>query len=375
MVRVLTMVVVAVACWTSAGLADPRSVPAEFVKFVDPPGEADQFLRPSAVVVDRNFHEILVADPGHNRVVVFDRHGTYRFEFPGTGYFSTPVDVAVDSEGYLYVLGSTSAGRRLFRFDFDGLYLDEVTLPTSEGRAQYTSLAIDASDRLFLLDHGDPAIRVLDREGSLLGSIPLLRNLEPELRRDQVIGAIEVKDGQLFVPVSSLGTVLIHRPDGEFVRAIGHKGTVVGELNFPVAVALTDGDLVLVLDKHRFTVACFDLNGVFLGEFGGKGLSPGWFYYPSLLAVDEQQQVYVGQIFRSRVQVCRIPEFIRAAHLRGQLDEVESTARRGDLSKEGLSESTANSSSPARGGETPSQNDPSSIPDFASNVRDETTLH
>ena len=34
-------------------------------------------------------------------------------------------------------------------------------------------------------------------------------------------------------------------------------------------------------------------------------------YFPSLLAIDESDQVYVGQIMENRVQVCRIPDVIR----------------------------------------------------------------
>ena len=38
--------------------------------------------------------------------------------------------------------------------------------------------------------------------------------------------------------------------------------------------------------------------------------SPGWFYHPTLLEADADGLVYVGQIFRNKIQVCRIPDFI-----------------------------------------------------------------
>ena len=76
-----------------------------------------------------------------------------------------------------------------------------------------------------------------------------------------------------------------------------------------MSVAVTDG-LVMVLDKMRFNIVCFSHEGRFLGEFGGKGISPGWFYFPSLLVADGSDQVIVGQIFLNRVQICRIPRFI-----------------------------------------------------------------
>jgi hypothetical protein len=76
---------------------------------------------------------------------------------------------------------------------------------------------------------------------------------------------------------------------------------------------------ILVLDKHRFNVLCFNRWGKFLGEFGGRGTSPGWFYFPSLLGVDSSDQVYIGQVFLNRVQTCAIPEVIRPHSSRNAL--------------------------------------------------------
>jgi hypothetical protein len=99
---------------------------------------------------------------------------------------------------------------------------------------------------------------------------------------------------------------LTGRPD----RVIGQHGSTPGDLAFPVDVAVSRDGLVLVLDQARFNVVCYAPDGKFLGEFGGKGVSPGWFYRPSLLAIDRDDRVYIGQIFMNRLQVCRIPDFI-----------------------------------------------------------------
>ena len=66
---------------------------------------------------------------------------------------------------------------------------------------------------------------------------------------------------------------------------------------------------MLILDKNRFNVACFTREGRFLGEFGGKGFSPGWFFQPSLLAIPTPDQVVVGQIFQNKIQICTLPPF------------------------------------------------------------------
>ncbi len=305
---------------------DRLSVPAEFVTQLVPPGTSNHLRRPSAIFVDGKFGEVLVADPGNNRIVIFDRGGTYRYEFSGNGYFSVPVDLVVDSRGFIYVLGSTAQGRRVFRFDFDGMFQGEVPVkaPVTGQDPLITDIAIDATNTLFVLDEAGQQVSRHDLKGRLLGAFPLLEGMDPRLKREQTFGSIAIRADTVLVPVPTLGAVYLYAKDGEFVRAMGHKGTNVGELNFPTAVAVTGDDLVLVLDKHRYNVVCFDMSGRFHGEFGGMGARPGWFYHPTLLAVDDEHQVYVGQIFENRVQVCRIPDSITARYHRegvtGQTD-------------------------------------------------------
>jgi outer membrane protein assembly factor BamB len=261
---------------------------------------------------------VLIADPGHNRIVIFDGSGSYRFEFDGAERFSSPSDLAVDSDGYIFVVGSTARGRQLFRFDFDGTFVEEVALeraPDGE-EIMIKNIAIDGRDRILVLDQAGFRVCLYTRDGELLRVFPLATELEEKARREAVLGSIAVKDDLVLVPISSLGSVYVYSQTGTFVRTIGHKGNDVGELSFPVAIAVSGDDLVLVLDKHGFNVVCFDLSGQFWGEFGGKGQSPGWFYHPTLIAVDERNQVYIGQIFRNRVQACRIPEFIIDRHRR-----------------------------------------------------------
>jgi DNA-binding beta-propeller fold protein YncE len=296
------------------GLAQPDpsllSVPAPFVRRVALPGEGNDFLRPDAVFVDRTFGEVLVADTGHARIVILDEQGTLKFEFGGDDRFASPSDVVVDSQGRIYVVGSTRSGRVIHVFDFDGVLLSTWSAETPEGAVtDIGSIALDSSDNVYLLDPAGIRVCSWDAAGSWRHSFALVPELSPKERREAVFGSIEVSGDLVYVPVSSLGTVIVHDAAGVAVQRIGHKGNDVGELNFPVDVAVK-GELVMVLDKLRYNVVCFAASGRFLGEFGGKGSSPGWFYHPTILEADDQGQVYVGQIFQNKIQVCRVPEFI-----------------------------------------------------------------
>jgi hypothetical protein len=143
-------------------------------------------------------------------------------------------------------------------------------------------------------------------------SFSLAEQAGRERAQDQVLGLLTWADGELLVPVSSLGTVLRYTVEGDFLGSIGYQGSVTGTLNFPVAAEVTQTGQVLILDKNRFNVACFTREGRFLGEFGGKGLSPGWFFQPSLLAIPTPDRVVVGQIFQNKIQICALPPFAYA---------------------------------------------------------------
>lgn len=298
---------------SSSVKSDELSVPAEFVSYLTLPGTNNIILRPSDLFVDHVNGEVYVADPGNNRIVIFDSHRTYRYEFEGGKYFSTPVNVVVDSEGYIYVLGSTREGRKLFKFDFDGLFLSTIPLPREfDGqKSEYICLAIDENNILYVYDQENVQICIIDnKSGTIVKRMPILLDLDNKLRFEQVISSLTVRNGKIYIPVSSLGEVYVYTLDGEKKASIGYQGNNVGELNFPVEVKITNDNLVLVLDKHRINVVCFNENGKFLGEFGGKGNSPGWFYHPTILETNDHNQVYIGQIFDNKIQLCNIPQFI-----------------------------------------------------------------
>jgi len=302
---------VLIALIPQANAQQPLSVPAEFVRFVTLPGTFDQIVRPTALHVDRYQGEVLVADGGHARILIFDSQGCYRFEFSLQPQASMALDLAVDSRGFIYVVASTTDGHQLLRYDFDGTFLERVPMPSfHDGRALVPDrIATDEANRLVVVDERQLRVAICTPDGRLEGSFDLAPDLATEVRAELVLGSVALVDDKLYVPISSQGRVEVVDLGGTRVQTIGHQGNRPGQLGFPVAVSVGD-NLVAVLDKHRFNVVCFDAAGRFLGEFGGRGISPGWFYYPTLLGLGTDHLVFVGQIFENKVQVCRIPGFI-----------------------------------------------------------------
>ncbi len=316
----------------------PLAVPAQFVQRLTLPGEMNELLRPGRMFVDRQFGEIFVSDPGNNRVVIFDQNGVFRFEFFGTDIYGSAYDMVVDSKGYIYVLGTTGAGHQLFKFDFDGTLMDTLDLSRviSTPRRQIGSIAIDNQDNLYLVLPNENQIISLTTDGRERYRFSVATGLDSDQLQETVFGALTISGGRLYLPVSSNGMVEVYDLTGGHLRTFGIRGNLVGQFNFPVEVAVSKDGIIMVLDKHRFMVLCFDEQYRFLGEFGGKGINPGWFYHPDKLVVDTLNQVYIGQIFNSWVQVVTIPDFITA---KVALD-VQGT---GDLAGEPAADSTKQS--------------------------------
>ncbi len=309
--------------------AQPIVVRSDFVRELELPGLTDHFQRPGRVVYDETASEIYVADQGHNRIVIFDADGAYRFEFNLAGRVGSIVDFAVSPGGFIYVLGSTQDGRKLFTYDFDGVYIAEFASDVLDDlNVDATSVATDRENRIYLLDSETPQVLLLNPAGEITASIPVLDKLSEAAETELVLGTLSTTADGFLLPASSLGMVYHYTRTGEHIKTYGYKGTTTGELAFPVSAAIMSNGLIVVLDKQRFAILCYTPDGKCLGEFGGKGRVPGWFYFPSYLAVDDTDRTIISQVFRNRVQICRIPEAITERYDPATSSDVDGSANR-----------------------------------------------
>ncbi|MEW5922508.1 MAG: hypothetical protein AB1746_00820 [Candidatus Zixiibacteriota bacterium] len=292
------------------------AAPAEFVKLLTIPGSEDHLLRPGRILIEAGTNEIYVADPGNSRVTIFDPQGIYLYEFSTVEQCGAPLDLAIDSQGYIYVLGNTLQGPKIFIYDYDGAFISTFNPALApDNKANISSIAISDTDILYALDLSGPRILGFDLDGNLETEMEVEKNMDETQRQELIFGTISVKDDVIYLPGSMVGTVYRFNINGKEMPSLGYKGSSVGELAFPISVDISADGIVTVLDKHRFTVVCFSQSGKFLGEFGGKGMRAGWFYHPTWLANGPENEIFIGQTYNNMVQVCRLPQFIVDRHL------------------------------------------------------------
>ena len=165
-------------------------------------------MLPSSLAVDNQGNVYVAEDKGH-RVLRIDNKGR-RSIFAGTGgagfsgdggpatqaQLDSPMGLALDSFGRLLI--ADTYNHRIRRVDADGsIKTISGSGPVGIGQGQYggdgvlaidarlnepTAVAVDSSGRIYILDTGNRAIRILDRGGGSIRSFPKRR---PRRRRSQ----------------------------------------------------------------------------------------------------------------------------------------------------------------------------------------------
>jgi len=126
--------------------------------------------------------------------------------------------------------------------------------------------------------------------------------------------------------------VLLNGMSGSFMRAVGSKGSALGQFNFPrsvKAVAIGAEKWLIVADTGSFSsycpslIACLSFesragnhrvqvfrasDGSCLKAFGSKGSGNGFFSSPFGVAVDGKGNIIVADTENHRVQVLRISD-------------------------------------------------------------------
>ncbi len=220
---------------------------AGFGAFGEGPG---QLREPAQLAVAAN-GDVYVADSGNHRISVFAADGTFLRTF-GEAALQEPQDVAL-AGGVAFV--ADSGEDRIEVFTEEGIHLfsfgsGELTDPSGVAVDGSTVLVADSgNDRIAKFSAGT----FVEPIGSGVLSSP----------RDALLGA----DGLLYVADHGNERIAVLDEGGALVGSIGAEG--VGKLSGPVALAAAKGEL-LVADQTAERVESFDLDGTLLGGFAAK---------------------------------------------------------------------------------------------------------
>ncbi len=201
----------------------------------------------------RGDHELLIADTGRSVIHLLDLESCEHRVLEGNAEhkLQTPIGVACDNEGRIYV--SNSASSTIVVFNAAGKPVASFGSPEETGRP--TGIVFDpVQDRLLVLD-------------------------------------------------TTGGRILEYSRSGNLLKAHGKRGTKAGEFNFPTSIAIGPEGKIYVSDSMNFRIQVLSRDFEPLKSFGIVGRGPGTFASPKGIAVDSEGHIYVVDGMFDNVQI------------------------------------------------------------------------
>ncbi len=260
------------------------------------PAAPVEFVRPVAVAIAGE--RVYVADPGLGIVHLLDLQRRTHRVLTGApdDPLRVPIDLVVLSSGLLLVADRGRAAVDVF--DLDGGWREtrrrpEITGPVSltHDTTRDVTWIADADAHACWAVGDSGIVAHVGQRGGLLGQF----NYPSAVAFDPRIGLV-VADAMNF-------RVQVFPNDAGPVRVFGRKGDAAGDFARPRDVAIDAAGHIYVLDNQFENIQVFTTDGELLMAFGQGGDGPGEFSLPSGLTIDEHDRIWVADSFNRRVQV------------------------------------------------------------------------
>ena len=267
--------------------------------------------QPSAVSVFKD--QVIILDGVNSRVVVFGLDGSPRFEFgqagSDPGEFKSPLGLAVDYQGRIYV--ADSGNHRIQIFDSQGRLLSYFGL--KKDRYGYpsdpTDLVLDQkNNHLMIVDNDNHRFLFYSRDGKFIKEIGEVGFDNGQFRYPYSITLD--KQGRIYI-VDVLNTrVQVFSPQGEFLRTIGEWGIEKGQFFRPQGIAIDHKERIYVTESYQKigVIQLFSQDGEFLALLGDKSLKKLRFSVPTDLCFDDHNRIYICEMYDSRISVYQMEE-------------------------------------------------------------------
>lgn len=213
------------------------------------PTDEEGFGGPLTVAVGAK-DEIYVADRLGARIQVYSPVGKYIKRFrPVESMVWSPIGVATDKAGNIYVTDAKSGEHRVLKFDTDGkLLLKFGKQGSKKGEFNYpNAVAVAANGDIYVCDGNNARIQVFDKNGKFLRQIA--GSAGGALTHPTGIDVS--REGEIHVTESFGHDVQVYDTKGNNLYNFGKFGISDGEFRYPKGIAITPDGTVFVSDKDN----------------------------------------------------------------------------------------------------------------------------
>lgn len=244
----------------------------------------------------------------------------YRFErlwprLQKPWYFNGPSDIAIASDGSVYV--ADTENHRIQQFNARGDFIRTWGIKGSDD-GQFDSpkgIAIAPDGSVYVADSENDRIQQFNAQGDFI----------------RAWGSLGSSDGQFFTPngiaIAPDGSVYItdsarvqqFNDQGGFIRTWGSQGSGDGQFSNPEGIAIASDGSIYVADTFNHRVQQFSAQGDFIQTWGEQGFEEGELFFPRDIAIALDGSVYVAS--NGIQQFSAQGDFIRAWGKTGSDDE------------------------------------------------------
>ncbi len=232
-------------------------------------------------------------------------HGLLRAGFPYLKTIgmrrvtNTPVDVAIDGDEVVYVLGRAGEITKLsMEDDILGVIAGGGS---DEGKFTWpVSIALDRDENLVVSDEALNRITTLTKDGEVVRTWGDPGSAEGQL--DRPAGVAPDAEGHVYVADTMNHRIQKFTADGEYILGWGRHGSAEGELDMPWGLAVGDEGSVYAADWRNDRVQKFTPEGDFVFALGAGGSGEGQFRRPAGVTTDSDGDIYVADTGNNRVQ-------------------------------------------------------------------------
>jgi sugar lactone lactonase YvrE len=220
------------------------------------------------------------------------------------GQFDSPFGICIDHNGNIYV--SEVNNNRVQKFDQNMVYqLSWGTQGSLQGQFSWPrGLAVDGSNNIYVADHANNRVQKFDSSGNFLMQLgqfayPACQDGDPGF----VWGVAVDDQGYVYMTDVNCNKVRKFKSDGTFVGSIGGTyGNGDNEFSSPGEMAFGLFGELFVTESNGDRVKILTKDLVYVDRWGAFGSSQGCFVSPIGIAVDSAGYIYVADTGNQKIQ-------------------------------------------------------------------------